>query len=60
MDHSGNRIEPVLIQGQEMPVAWARFILYCAELENGEIEKLKIQNGIPMAAEVVKQRTQFT
>jgi hypothetical protein len=39
--------------------AWRRLIQYCADLEYGEIEKLKIQDGLPMAAEVTTKKIKF-
>ncbi len=39
---------------------WYSFIKYCEELEYGEIEKLKIQDGLPMLAEEVKKKVKFT
>ncbi len=32
---------------------------YCADLGHGEIEKLKIQDGLPMAAEVTTKKVKF-
>ena len=32
-----------------MHPAWLRLMRYCAELGHGEIEKLKIQDGLPIA-----------
>jgi len=40
--------------------AWQRLIRYCAELGHGEIEKLKIQDGLPMAAEVTTRKVKFS
>ena len=40
--------------------AWERLIQYCAELGHGEIEKLKIQDGLPMAAEVTTRKVKFS
>jgi hypothetical protein len=40
--------------------AWLRLIRYCAELDHGEIEKLKIQDGLPMAAEVTTRKIRFS
>lgn len=40
--------------------AWLRLIRYCAELGHGEIEKLKIQDGLPMAAEVTTRKVKFS
>ena len=39
--------------------AWLRLIRYCTELGHGEIEKLKIQDGLPMAAEVTTRKVKF-
>ncbi len=40
--------------------AWNSFIKYCESLGYGEIEKLKIQNGLPMLAEEVKKKIKFS
>jgi hypothetical protein len=40
--------------------AWMRLMRYCAELGHGEIEKLKIQDGLPMAAEVTTRKIKFS
>ena len=40
--------------------AWLRLMRYCAELGHGEIEKLKIQDGLPMAAEVTTRKIKFS
>jgi hypothetical protein len=40
--------------------AWERLMRYCAELGHGEIEKLKIQDGLPMAAEVTTRKIKFS
>jgi hypothetical protein len=37
-----------------------RLMRYCAELGHGEIEKLKIQDGVPVIADVVRQKVKFT
>jgi hypothetical protein len=39
--------------------AWRAFILYCEELKYGEIERLKIQDGLPVLAEVVEKKIKF-
>jgi hypothetical protein len=40
--------------------AWLRLMRYCAELGHGEIEKLKIQDGLPVIADVIRERVKFT
>ena len=40
--------------------AWVRLMQYCAELGHGELEKLKIQDGVPIIADVVREKVKFT
>lgn len=40
--------------------AWLRLIRYCAALGHGEIDKLKIQDGVPVIADVVREKVKFT
>ncbi len=40
--------------------AWRAFIRYCIELQHGEIELLKIQDGLPVLAEVVRKKIKFS
>jgi hypothetical protein len=39
--------------------AWRAFVRYCAELQHGQIEPLKIQDGLPVIAEVVRKKIKF-
>ena len=39
---------------------WVEFIQQCENLEHGEVLRLKIQDGLPMAAEIVKRRVVFS
>jgi hypothetical protein len=39
--------------------AWCSFIQYCESLRHGEIERLKIQDGLPVMAEVVRCKVRF-
>lgn len=39
--------------------AWQAFIKYCESMGFGEIEKLKIQDGLPVLAEEVKKKVKF-
>lgn len=43
-----------------IPPAWDRLMQYCAQLGHGEIEKLKIQDGLPVIADVVREKVKFT
>jgi hypothetical protein len=40
--------------------AWIAFIKYCDRLGHGEIEKLKIQDGLPVLAEITTQKVKFS
>lgn len=54
------RSEPVDRTRTSVHPSWHRLIRYCAELGHGEIEKLKIQDGLPMAAEVTTRKIKFS
>jgi hypothetical protein len=43
-----------------MHPAWLAFIRYCQALGHGEIERLKIQDGIPVLAELAQKKVEFT
>lgn len=40
--------------------AWLAFLRFCAELKHGEIERLSIQDGLPVLAEMTKKKIKFT
>jgi len=40
--------------------AWRAFLHFCGELQHGEIERLRIQDGLPVLAEVVKKKVKFS
>lgn len=39
--------------------AWREFIRYCRELRFGEIERLIIQDGVPVLAEQTTKKIKF-
>jgi hypothetical protein len=43
-----------------LPPAWREFIRYCRELRHGEIERLSIQDGLPVLAETTRKKVKFT
>lgn len=53
IEHGGKLVHGV-------PEPWARLIRFCQELGHGEIEKLKIQDGMPIIADVVREKVKFT
>jgi hypothetical protein len=48
--------------GQEgaLHPAWQAFVRYCEQMGHGEIERLKIQDGIPVLVEVSRQKIKFS
>ena len=40
--------------------AWRAFFRFCSELQHGEIERLKIQDGLPVLAELVSKKVKFS
>jgi len=47
-------------ENSSMHPTWLRLIRYCSELGHGEIEKLKIQDGLPVLAEVTTRKVKFS
>jgi hypothetical protein len=44
---------------RDLHPAWSSFISYCAELQHGDIETLKIQDGVPVLAEITRKKVKF-
>ncbi len=66
-DVAGTNLEALLVHRAsgtrataDVHPAWLRLMRYCAELGHGEIEKLKIQDGVPVIADVVREKVKFT
>ena len=51
--------KPISITEPPLPAAWYEFIRYCRELRFGEIERLSIQNGLPVLAQVTRKKIKF-
>ena len=49
LDEATNKLHP----------AWKDFIHFCREMRHGEIERLSIQDGLPVLAEVTKKKIKF-
>lgn len=45
--------------GARLHPAWSAFIRYCQQIRFGDIEKLRIQDGIPTMAELTTQKVRF-
>lgn len=48
-DHSHTGLHP----------AWRSLIDLCRDLRHGEIERIKIQDGLPVSAEVVRKKIRW-
>lgn len=46
-------------QNGTMHPAWQSFIVFCKSMQYGEIEKLKIQDGLPVLAEEARKKIKF-
>jgi hypothetical protein len=40
--------------------SWSAFIEFCSRLQHGEIERLTIQNGLPVLAEQTRKKVKFS
>jgi len=47
------------VAGISLHPAWQALIRYCGELQHGEIGRLKIQDGLPVLAEVTRKKVKF-
>ena len=47
------------VNEQALPPAWREFIRFCRDLRHGEIERLSIQDGVPVLAEVTTRKIKF-
>ena len=54
-------LSPHAVSTVNQPIhpAWRAFIEFCSALSHGEIETLKIQDGLPVLAETVKKKVKF-
>jgi hypothetical protein len=48
------------VQLDDLPEGWQTFIRFCQQLRFGEIERLRIQDGVPVLAETVQKKVKFT
>lgn len=62
MEKKIKRFEGELSKAKMMHIhpLWYDFIKYCETLKYGEIQKLKIENGLPTGAEEVKKKIKFS
>jgi hypothetical protein len=44
------------IEGKKLSPAWISFIKFCEKLGHGKVERLEISNGVPVLAEIVKEK----
>lgn len=44
---------------RSMHPTWVAFVRYCEKLRHGDIERLRIQDGLPVLAEVTTKKVKF-
>jgi hypothetical protein len=61
-ERSSGTIKTVMKQDDSslLHPAWRTFIRYCIQMRHGEIERLCIQDGIPVLAELTTKKIKFT
>jgi hypothetical protein len=47
-------------EAKEVHPAWREFMRFCQEMGHGEIERLVIQDGLPVLAQMTRQKVKFT
>lgn len=55
----GQPTQPACARREELNGAWLVFIHFCRQLGYGEIERLRIQDGLPVMAEVTTKKVKF-
>jgi len=55
----GQATQPPGAAREELSGAWLAFIRYCRQIGHGEIERLRIQDGLPVLAEVTRKKVKF-
>lgn len=43
----------------QLPIGWIRFIRYCEKIDFGELQRVQIQNGVPVSAEKATEKIKF-
>jgi len=60
--HSAQPLHPApsLHPAPTLHPAWLCLIRFCSDLGHGELERLKIQDGLPVIAEVTTRKVKFS
>lgn len=59
----GNSGKPPLgatTENRALHPSWTAFIRFCRDLGHGEIERLSIQDGLPVLASTTRKKVKFT
>jgi len=51
---------PVSSEINSLHPSWSAFIRFCSDLKHGEIERLSIQDGLPVLATTTRKKVKFT
>jgi len=55
-NQTGRELADEAYQLLRVHAAWAKIIELCREIGYGELERIKIQDGVPVMAEVARRR----
>jgi len=58
-NRGGRQQEPANGSRPLLHPAWLAFVRYCERLQHGDIEHLRIQDGLPVLAEVTTKKVKF-
>ena len=47
-------------EAPDLHPAWKSLIDYCRRLQHGDIERLRIQDGVPVIAEIITRKIKFS
>jgi hypothetical protein len=48
------------MEGDALHPSWKAFMEFCREMKHGEIERLTIQDGLPVLALTTRKKVKFT
>lgn len=46
--------------GDKLHPSWCAFIALCEKMQHGDVERVRIQDGLPVLAELTRTKVKFT
>ena len=44
---------------RDLPPGWRQFIEFCRQIRHGELERVAIQDGVPVLVELTRRKVKF-